>query len=131
MASNTSRTIKALKEQGMKPWIVEKFNRFGGEFGIRQDLYGIIDVIALNYETGVVGVQCCSGSGYTSHMTKILEEHRQDTIDWLKTPGCSLELWAWRKLKVKRGGKAYRWVPRIQEITMTQILERDKQIEGD
>jgi hypothetical protein len=101
--------------------IVEKWNQFAGPHGIRQDLFGIIDVISLDPERGVVGVQCCAGSGFKNHLNKLLVERHQETYEWLRTPGTSLELWGWRKLKLKRGGKATRWKPRILEITMEML----------
>lgn len=118
--SPTQRTIRELKNQGMKCAIVEKWNAFAGKHGIRQDLFGIIDVLALDPERGVIGVQCC-GSDFSSHVKKITEEKYQETLDWLQTPGTNLEIWGWRKLKKKRGGKQMVWRPRIQEITINDL----------
>jgi len=116
--SPTQRTIRALREQGARCAVVEKWNQYGGGgHGIRQDLFGIIDILALD-PSGVLGIQCCAGSGFSSHIEKLTVEHAQESIDWLSTPGTRLQIWAWRKLKVKRGGKAMRWTPRIHEITM-------------
>jgi len=122
MSSATQRTIRELKNQGRRCGIVEKWNAFVGPHGIRQDLFGIIDIIALDPERGVVGVQCCSG-GMSDHYKKITEERIQETMDWLKTPGTSLEIWSWRKVKKKRGGKAMVWRPRIKEITLQDLEE--------
>lgn len=113
----TQRTIRELRNQGRVCAIVEKFNQHVGPHGIRQDLFGIIDVLALDPERGVVGVQCC-GNSFSAHYRKLTEERWQECMDWLKTPGTVLELWAWRKIKVKRGGKAERWTPRIKEFTV-------------
>jgi hypothetical protein len=119
--SPTQRTIRELKNNGRRCAIVEKWNPYVGTHGIRQDLFGIIDIISLDPERGVIGVQCCSGSGFNKHYKKITEEHAQETIDWLSTPGTALEIWGWRKLKAKRGGKAMVWRPRIKEITIEDI----------
>lgn len=113
----TQRTIRALREMGRKCAIVEKWNPHVGDHGIRQDLFGIIDIIALDPERGVVGVQAC-GQNFAAHERKLLLERNQECVDWLSTPGTKLELWGWRKLKVKRGGKAVRWSPRIREFTL-------------
>jgi len=115
--SPTQRTLRELRSQGRVCAIVEKWNSFVGPHGIRQDLFGIIDVIALDPERGVVGVQSC-GSSFSEHLDKLLNERTQECIDWLETPGTVLELWGWRKVKLKRGGKAVRWKPRMLEITM-------------
>lgn len=119
--SPTQRTIRELKNLGRRCGIVERFNAHVGPAGIRQDLFGIIDVVALDPQQGVVGIQCCAGSGFRAHLEKILVEHAQETEDWLTTPGTSLELWAWRKLKKVRGGKAMVWRPRVQVITLDDL----------
>jgi hypothetical protein len=116
----TQRTIRELKNNGRVCAIVEKWNPHVGKFGIRQDLFGIIDIIALDPERGVVGVQCCSG-GFAAHYRKITEEMVQETMDWLQTPGTVLEIWCWRKLKKIRGGKAMVWRPRIATITLKDL----------
>ena len=118
--SPTQRTIRELKNNGRVCAIVERWNPHVGTHGIRQDLFGIIDVLALDPERGVVGVQCCSG-GLAAHYRKMTEERCQETLDWLQTPGTVLEIWCWRKLKKKRGGKAVVWRPKIQEITLEML----------
>lgn len=113
----TQRTLRALRDRGLVAAIVEKWNAYAGPHGIRQDLFGIIDVLALDPALGVIGVQSC-GQDFSGHRTKILEERYQETLDWLRTPGTSLELWGWRKVKVKRGGTAMRWSPRVAHFTV-------------
>jgi hypothetical protein len=120
--SPTQRTIRELKNMGRRCGIVERFNAHVGPHGIRQDLFGIIDVIALDPESGVVGIQCCAGSGFSAHMKKLCEENAQATKDWLDTPGTGLEIWAWRKVKKVRGGKAMIWQPRIETISLDDIV---------
>lgn len=115
--SPTQRTLKALRERGLVCAIVEKFNAHAGPFGIRQDLFGIIDILALDPESGVIGVQS-TGQDFAGHKRKLLEERNQECRDWLKTPGTTLELWGWRKIKLKRGGKAMRWIPRVANIIL-------------
>jgi hypothetical protein len=119
----TQRTIRELKNQGRKCGIVERFNSFVGPHGIRQDLFGIIDIIALDPERGVIGVQAC-GQDFSGHYKKITIDRAQETIDWLMTPGAVLELWGWRKVKLKRGGKAMRWKPRVREILLRDVIGR-------
>ena len=118
--SATQRTIRELKNRGMICGIVEKFNRFVGPFGIRQDLFGFIDIIALDTEKGIVAIQSC-GQSFSAHRKKILEEKSLECQEWLKCGG-KVELWGWRKLKLKKAdgkyGKAMRWTPRVEEITM-------------
>lgn len=126
--SPTQRTLRSLRDQGRKCGIVERYNAHVGPHGIRQDLFGIIDIIALDPERGVVGIQS-TGSAFSAHERTILEERRQDTLDWLSTPGTSLELWGWRKVKVTRGGKAMRWSPRIRTFTLADLGEHSLETE--
>ena len=122
--SPTQRTLRELKNQGRICAVVEKWQIIPGHTGggIRRDLFGIIDIIALDPKTGVVGVQAC-GSDFAAHWRKITVDKAQETTDWLSTPGTSLELYAWRKVKVKRGGKAMIWQPRIVEITLDDLFD--------
>lgn len=122
--SPTQRTLRELRQQGRVCAIVEKWNAYAGPFGMRSDLFGIIDVIALDPERGVVGVQSC-GQSFSEHFRKLTIEKAQETTDWLKTPGTVLEIWAWRKIKLKRGGKAERWSPRVRIITLSDIGAND------
>lgn len=115
--SPVQRTMRALRERGTICAVVEKWNPYGGDHGIRQDLFGILDIIALDPVRGVIGIQACSQSS-ASHLRKIKEDKVQETIDWLSTPGTKFELYCWRKLKIKRGGKAKRWYPKITELSM-------------
>jgi len=116
----TQRTIRELRSQGRVCAIVERWNQFAGPHGVRQDLFGILDIIALDPERGVVGIQSC-GESFAAHERKILIERAQETIDWLSTPGTVLELWGWRKVKLKRGGKAERWMPRVRTFTLSDF----------
>ena len=120
--SPTQRTMRALRESGNICAVVEKWNPYGGAgHGIRQDLFGIIDILVLNPERGVVGIQACSQSS-AGHLRKLKEEKAQNSIDWLSTPGTSLEIWCWRQIKLKKGGKAKRWMPKITELTMDDFI---------
>lgn len=121
MITPTQRTLKALREKGRVCGVVERFNRFGGPYGIRQDLFGFIDIIALDRERGIIGVQSC-GQAFSEHYKKITEEKNRQCSEWLRCGGV-VELWGWRKLKVKRGGAAVRWTPRVVEITQKELDE--------
>jgi hypothetical protein len=118
--TNTQRTIRELKNQGRVCAIVEKWNQYVGSHGIRQDLFGFIDIISLDPERGVVAIQSC-GQSFSGHLRKITEEKASEVYEWLRTPGTKLELWGWRKLKKNRGGKAMVWTPRVQEITLQDL----------
>lgn len=114
--SPTQRTLKELRQQGRICGIVERFNHYAGPHGLRMDLFGFIDLIALCPERGIIGVQCCGQTGHAAHKQKIVGECCEESLTWLECGG-KIELWSWRRVKVKRGGKAVRWSPRIEEIT--------------
>lgn len=118
--SPTQRTLKALRDRGLMCAIVEKFNPHVGPHGIRQDLFGIIDIIALDSRSGVIGIQS-TGQAFSAHLRKLTIEKAMETHAWLSTPGTSLELWGWRKVKLARGGKAMRWKPRVKVITQFDL----------
>ncbi len=134
--SYTEKTLQALRDQGCEVDIVERFIAQAGKpipvkgnphlrrmSGIRKDLFGIIDLIALRpiatcsgttsksleYSYELVGVQCF-GADFAPHKKKILASRFAPI--WLAS-GNAIELWGWRKLKVKRGGKAEVWEPRV------------------
>jgi hypothetical protein len=115
--SPVQRSIRHLKELGRRCWVVEKWNAYAGEHGKRVDLFNIIDILALDPQDGVIGIQAC-GTDFKSHWDKLTVEHSQESIDWLTTPGTKLFIYSWRKIKLQRGGIAMRWSPRVVEITM-------------
>lgn len=123
--SPTQRTLKAMREQGRVCGIVERFSSHVGPFGIRQDLFGFIDIIAIDPEQGAVAIQSC-GQDYSGHVRKLTQERNQECFDWLKHHPA--ELWGWRKVKLKRGGKALRWRPRVADIVVVdgdiEVIER-------
>jgi hypothetical protein len=124
--SPTQRTLKYLREQGRIVGSVEKFNPYAGKFGVRQDLFGFIDLISIDPVLGIVAVQSF-GSAYSEHCRKLQEERNEEMFEWLKH--AKLEMIGWRKLKLKRGGKAERWTPRIADVVLDDednivIIER-------
>ena len=123
--SPTQRTLAALRKQGRRCAIVERWNMYGG---VRQDMFGIIDIVALEpplTHDGVgeiVGIPS-TGTAFAPHQKAMLEEpdKRQACIDSLRAGG-RLELWGWRKVKaVKKDGtkgKAYRYQPRVRTFDL-------------
>jgi hypothetical protein len=108
--SPTQRTIKYLKDNGCIPGIVEKFNQYAGPYGIRQDLFGFLDIISIDPTHGIVGIQSC-GQSFKAHIDKMTGERNEAMYEWLRH--AKVQLIGWRKVKLKRGGKAMRWKPRI------------------
>jgi hypothetical protein len=110
------RTKKELKSRHIWHEIVERWFPRSKKypFGCRKDLFGIIDLIAL--DKGIVGIQVC-GRDWMQHQEKIMIEKKENTIRWLSNHA-RLEVWGWRKLKKVRGKKAMIWVPRIADVIL-------------
>jgi hypothetical protein len=99
-----------LKDRGVPADMAERYiHPPGMKFGFHRDLFGIIDIIACTTK-GILGVQSC-GNQFSEHLKTITEKRLSETRTWLLSGGL-LELWAWRRVKVKRGGKAMTWKPR-------------------
>lgn len=101
---------------------VEQWNPYAGKFGQRKDMFGFGDVIALG-ENSIIAVQSC-GQAFSEHHRKITEdiEVAPNALKWLQCGG-RLLLIGWRKVKLKRGGKAMRWEPRIKEYKLQDFQE--------
>lgn len=89
------------------------------QFGHKSDLFGIFDAIAMD-GSSIIGLQACTGSDFKAHFEKITVEKMDNAKLWLESGG-KIELWGWRKLKAKRGGKLMLWHPRVQEITLKDL----------
>ncbi len=88
--SPTQRTLEELRKRGYTAAITERWNPFAK---IRQDLFGIVDVLAVgNGET--LAVQCTSGSNVSSRVDKIAAA---DVTIELRKAGWKLAVWGWRK----------------------------------
>lgn len=117
--SPTQRTLKALRKEGFRVGIVERFLAFAGKFGKRQDLFGIIDIIAIT-DKETIGIQSC-GNSFSAHYKELTEEKNQESYDWLSCPNRRLQIWAWRKVKKVRGQDILIWKPRIHELTLEEL----------
>lgn len=115
--SPTQRTLKWLREDGWLADVVERWVPWPGADGVRKgnrhDAFGILDILALKPGEPILGVQCFGATGMPSHRAKVQEAPA--TALWLGAGG-RLLLVGWRKVRVKRGGKAMRWEPRIEEV---------------
>lgn len=119
----TQRTLRYLRQEGRICGIVERFLPYAGKHGQRADLFGFIDIIVLDPIRGIIGVQSC-GQAFAEHYRKITEDCAYNAMQWIQAGG-AIELIGWRKVKVKRGGKAMIWQPRIKEIKFTDISDME------
>ena len=69
----------------------------------RIDLFGFIDIVALDGHPGLLGIQATTTSNAPARVTKILEECTEAALEWLAA-GNRVEVWGWAKrgLKDKR-----------------------------
>lgn len=116
---NLQRTMKQLKEQKTKCDIVERFCD-NSKVPHKSDLFGIFDIIAMDKEKGIIGIQSCGGNDFFSHYKKIIVDRRDMALMWLYCGG-KIELWGWRLVQKVRGKKWMIYKPRIQNITMNDF----------
>ena len=88
-------------------------------------MFGFGDIVAMG-EGNIYAIQSC-GSSYAEHNRKITEDERVAplALRWIENGG-KLLLIAWRKVKLKRGGKAMRWQPRIKEYKTEDFVDPGK-----
>lgn len=98
----TERTLARLRADGYTAEVVEHWNPYAR---VRHDLFGIADVLAVR-DKETLAVQCTAGSCVSARLAKL---RASPALPVLHSAGWRVEVWGWRKLKVKRGGKATRW----------------------
>lgn len=88
--SPTQRSLAELKKRGYRAAVVERWNSFAK---IRQDLFGVVDVLALgNGET--LAVQCTSASNMAARVSKIADA---EATPEMRKSGWRILVWGWRK----------------------------------
>lgn len=111
-----ARTLKFFREQGFTIDVVERW--IGGY--TRKDFLGCIDAIAFKKgKTKILAIQVF-GVDWSSHRKKIIDEQHEGGKLWLANKNVKFIFIGWRKVKLKRGGKAIRWKPRFGRVTMTK-----------
>ncbi len=101
--SPTQLTLRNLRERGFRAEVVERWNPHAK---IRQDLFGIIDVIGVR-RGETIGVQSTSFKNRTSRMKKMAES---EAIGDLREAEWTLEVHGWRKIK-------NRWQVTIEDLS--------------
>lgn len=110
----TARTLTFARGRG---WLVDVVERRITKI-LTKDLFGCIDLIALDGQPGVLGIQATSGSNGAARVKKIQTECREAAERWLLA-GNRLEVWAWRKLKGP--GKRIHWGVRVTQVTLETL----------
>ena len=118
MSSPSEKTLKHYRDKGYTCGMVERFLAHAGPFGKRKDLFGFIDIIAMD-GSHILAIQSC-GTSFSAHHNKIMDDPELHDLlrIWLESGG-QFDLIGWRKVKKKRGGKAMIYKPRIRSYFHT------------
>ena len=116
----TSRTLKYYRDQG---YLIEVVERWIEKAGIWNDLFSIIDCVAIQLDGPIIGVQSTVASCMPARICKAKNVPALRT--WLST-GARFVVIGW-------GKREGRWVPRVEEIGLdecggieVEIIERPK-----
>ena len=120
-ASPTARTLQRCRKEGWRAHVVEKWIP---QTHRRIDLFGFIDVLALDGEDGCLGIQATSTSNVSSRLHKSFTETREALIDWLRH-GNRFEVWGW----ATRGPAGKRKLWTLKQVGV--ILDGDDLIRAD
>src|SRR5687768_3102378 len=107
-ASPTARALAECKKRGFIAQVVER--RLPHAF-ITQDLFGCIDILAIDDNQGVLGIQVTSSSNMAARVTKIREKC-WDKIGPFLERGNRLVVWGFSK----RGKEGKRKVWTLREV---------------
>lgn len=118
--SPTSRSLRQLRADGYVAEVVERWNQYSKT---RHDLFGIVDVLAMDGE--LLAVQATTTGNLSSRIKKSLAS--PNLRAWLEVPGLRFECWGW----AKRGerGKRKLWTRRRVELvlvgTEVEVINHD------
>jgi hypothetical protein len=111
MTSPTERTLAWARSRG---WSVAIVERRIPRMNVSIDLFGVFDLIAVDPGgLGVVGIQVKGQVGTAGGVTKLRESEILPL--WLGALNRALVI-GWSKKKIKRGGVAFRYTPRVVEL---------------
>lgn len=100
----TQRTLIHCRKLGWLPWVVERRIAMpDNPWGNLKDLYGGIDVVAMDQHAGLIGIQASSRAMVAPRQRKL--EQLDDMREWLRR-GLRLEVWGWDQPNGK--GTSYR-----------------------
>lgn len=100
----TARTLVALKKDG---WLVAVVERWNPHARIRQDLFGVVDILALK-DGETLAIQATSGSNVSSRVRKIADH---ESTPHIRAAGWRFEVWGWRK------NAKGRWAVTIKDVS--------------
>ena len=107
-----SPSARAIAECESRDWPCGNVERYCSFSKKRHDLFGCIDLVALDDEPGCLGIQVTSGSNHSARVKKALAEPR--ILRWIQR-GNRFEVWSY----AKRGAAGARklWKLRVEPVT--------------
>lgn len=137
-SSHTQRTLRWCEKKLWLAGVVEKWlpNRqeacpicqaTTGKGGVRKDLFGFIDLVAIDGAQGVVAIQVCATSSMASRLNKIRTVCSKEATTWLAF-GNRIQIHGWSKkhYKLTDGSKSKveRWsLRRVKVFLLEGSLE--------
>jgi len=117
MKSNLKQKTKEyLESKGAIVGNVEFWNKYSRR---SLDLFNLFDQIAI-YNHSIIGIQTTSQEHLKDHHEKMI--NNKNLFYWLDTDQPAW-LIAWKKNKIKRGGKRFKWIPIIREYYLMDYQE--------
>jgi len=117
--SPTQRSLKLLRDRGLTAGVTEKWNSHAR---LRQDLFGFIDIVAIDHKVGILAVQTTSGPNVAARIQKIKE--LPAAREWLLCYGL-IVVHGWRKVGAR--GKRKLWECREVQLVLNGDVIRERE----
>ena len=114
----TTPTARTLTECRSRGWPVDVVERWIPKTNLRSDLFGVMDMVALDGKPGVLGIQTTTTDNMSSRVAKITAS--DDAKAWLRA-GNRIAVWGW----AKRGAVGKRKVWTLKETDMGYIVGKE------
>jgi hypothetical protein len=111
--SPTQRSLAWLRRRGATAAVVERYNPHAKR---RVDLFGFIDLVALDGGQGVLGIQTTSADHVSHRLAKLREECAEAMERWLNA-GNRLVIHGW----AKQGPRGRRKLWTLREVVVTAV----------
>lgn len=118
--SPTARAKAYCKSKGWPCQVVEKYNMFAK---VRQDLFGIIDVLALAGDQ-VLGIQATSRANHKARVDKVHDS--EYLTPWLNTKSI-MEIWSYDPKILKTKGGRRMLVTHMEKLPNGNIYECNRE----
>lgn len=79
-------------------WLIDSTERWIPYAHIKKDLYGFIDLLAIDKEYNIYGIQTTSYSNMNARIDKILNHENYERV---KNSKIQITVWAWKKITTK------------------------------